>query len=260
MEAKKTGALRVLIVDDEPLARERVRRFLSESPEVAIIGECSTGLEAAGVIDLERPDIAFLDIQMPGQNGLEMLAALPSEQRPAVIIVTAHGEFAVGAFAEQVVDFLLKPFDRERFQLALKRAIDRVAHQRAGDFETRMKGLLSGAASPKSERIAVKADGSVHFLKSAEIVWVEAANNYCILHLISSKRLILRETMHSLERRLGAAEFARINRSALVNVDQVRELLPAKYGDYTVVLRNGMRLPLSRKQRGLFEKRVTRTP
>jgi two-component system LytT family response regulator len=248
--------LRILIVDDELLARERIRSFLRENPTVEIAGECGNGIEALDLIRSGHPDIAFVDVQMPGCDGLQLMAELPPDQRPAIILVTAHEKFAVEAFAAQAVDYLLKPFDRKRFHHALKRAIDHVRTRRAVDLGARVEDLLASSSPKKPERIVVKADGRLIFLKTGDIVWIEAANNYCNLHLATSKRLLLRETMASLEKRLDSASFARVNRSALVHVDQVQEMQSAKFGDYTVVLRNGTRLPLSRSLRGRFGKFV----
>jgi two-component system LytT family response regulator len=249
--------LRVLIVDDEPLARDRVRTFLKSSlPPAEIVGECGTGTDALAAIRADNPDVVFLDVQMPGCDGLEVLAKLPPDRHPAVILVTAHNRFAVDAFEAQVTDFLLKPFDRERFQVAFRRAAEHLQARREADLGTRVESLLASAPARHSERIAVKADGRVVFLNLTDIVWVEAANNYAILHLTTAKRLLLRETLTAFEKRLGTSNFARVNRSSLVHVDQVHELQPAKYGDYTVVLRDGTRLSLSRNLRGRLEKLV----
>jgi two-component system, LytTR family, response regulator len=248
--------LRILIVDDEPLARSRVRSFLRKNALVEVAGECGDGTEALAAIRRERPEIVFLDVKMPGCDGLQMLAELPPGERPAIILATAHDRFAVEAFAEQVIDFLLKPFDQDRFDLALNRAIDHIREQRAGDLGRRVEGLLAATPARPPGRLAVKSEGRVVFLAPREIIWVEAANNYSTLHLVTSKRLLLRETLTSLEKRLGEATFARVNRSALVHVDQVQELQPSKYGDYTVLLRDGTRLSLSRKLRGRLEKFV----
>jgi two-component system, LytTR family, response regulator len=248
--------LRVLIVDDEPLARERVRTFLRTESAVEVVGEFENGMDALAAIRRKESDIVFLDVQMPGCGGLQVLADLPPGPRPAIVLVTAHNRFAVDAFAAQVTDFLLKPFDRERFQLALRRAIDHVNTLRAGNLETRVETLLAAAPTRTPERLAVRADGRVVFLKLDEIVWVEAANNYSIFHLSNAKRLLLRDTLSSFEKRLGASHFARVNRSALVHVDQVQELQPSKYGDYLVVLRDGTRLSLSRNLRSHLEKLV----
>jgi len=222
--------LRILIVDDEPLARARIRAFLNAEPSVEVAGEIGDGKEALGQIQRDRPDIVFLDVQMPGCNGMQLLAELPPERRPAIIVVTAHDRFAV------------------------------VRSQKSGSLGTRLESLLERAPAPQPERIVVKADGRMVFLKPNEIVRVEAANNYSILHLANAKRLVLRETMSSFEKRIGSGSFARVNRSALVHLDQVQELQTAKYGDHIVVLRDGTRLSLSRSLRGNLGKLVPGAP
>jgi two-component system, LytTR family, response regulator len=244
---------RILIVDDEPLARVRVRAFLSSNPALEIIGECGDGAEALAVIRKDRPEIVFLDVKMPVCDGLQLLAMLPTEEKPAIILVTAHDRFAVDAFAAQVVDFLLKPFDRERFELALSRAIDHINKQRADEIGKRVEGLISTAAMRQPRRIVVRAEGRIILLEIDDIVWVEAADNYSSIHLKDSTRILLRETLISVEKRLGGSSLVRVNRSALVHIDQIAELQTAKYGDYVVQLCNGTRLPLSRGLRGHLE-------
>lgn len=233
--------IRTLIVDDEPLARDRLRGFLKAEPTIELIGECGSGPEAVALIKTAAPDLVFLDMQMPGCDGLQVVAQLPAEKRPAIIFATAHERFAVDAFDLEAVDYLLKPFDRDRLQQALRRAQDHLQRQREP----------GGSAAPaaKTDRITVKADGRLVFLKPEEIVRVEAADNYVMLHLTAG-RLMLRETMGAIEARLGTRDFARINRSAIVHLEQIREIQPAQHGDYTVVLRDGTKLPLSRSLRG----------
>lgn len=240
--------IRTLIVDDEPLARERLRSLLAKEDSVELIGECGSGTEAIATIRTAMPDLVFLDMQMPGCDGLQVLAELPEARRPAVIFATAHERFAVDAFDVAAVDYLLKPFDRDRFRVALRRAAEQLQR-------TREPGAASAApqASTPSDRITVKADGRIVFLKPEEIVRVEAADNYVLLHLVEG-RLMLRETMAAIEARLGSAEFARINRSAIVRLAQIREIQPAQHGDYTVILRDGTRLPLSRSLRGQLDR------
>lgn len=248
--------LRILIVDDEPLARERLRAMLRGEAEAEIIGECANGPDAVTAIREERPDLVFLDMQMPGADGLQVVSQLPENDRPAIVFVTAHDRFAVDAFGVNAVDYLLKPFDRDRFRNALKRAADHLRARRAGDLNARLESLLSDAApaAKKPGRLAFRSDGRVVFLKPEEIVWVEAADNYVLLHLLDAPRLMLRDTLTSIEERLGSSDFARVNRSAIVRLDQVKELQPTFHGDYTVVLRDGTRLPLSRSQRSQLAK------
>ena len=241
--------LRIVIVDDEPLARARIRSFLADHPSVELAGEYGDGVKALCAIKRECPDIAFLDVEMPGLRGTELLSQIPPEARPTVVMTTAHDRFAVDAFALEVTDYLVKPFDRERFAAAMRRATVQVRARRAGDLDQRIEGMLSSFLESKPRLLVVKADGRMVFIRPAEVIWVEAENNYCSLHLSGGKRLLLRETLTSLEVRLGPWRFERINRSALVNVDEVLELQPAHHGDYLVQLRNGERLPLSRNLR-----------
>ena len=247
--------LRVLIVDDEPLARERLRSLLQAEPDVEIMGECASGTEAIATIRSTPPDLVFLDMQMPGCDGLQVLAGLPEDQRPAVIFATAHEHFALDAFEVQAVDYLLKPFDRERFQTALRRAHDYQRARQTDALGRKIETMLSDTASAvrKNERLTFKADGRLVFLKPDEIMWVEAADNYAVLHLTTG-RLMLRETMAALEARLGTVSFARVNRSAIVHLDQIKELQPSLHGDYVVLLRDGTKLPLSRGLRGQLGK------
>ena len=235
--------IRTLIVDDEPLACDRLRGFLKAEAAVEVVGECGSGPEAVAMIKAEAPDLVFLDMQMPGCDGLEVIARLPEAKRPAIIFATAHERFALDAFDLAAVDYLLKPFDRDRFQQALRRAQDQLQRNRG----TEISPALSGSAA-RPDRITVKADGRLVFLSPAEIIRVEAADNYVMLHLTTG-RLMLRETMGAIETRLGSQQFSRINRSAIVQLDQIREIQPAQHGDYTVVLRDGTRLPLSRSLR-----------
>jgi two-component system LytT family response regulator len=238
--------IRTLIVDDEPLARDRLRGFLKPESAFEVIGECGSGTEAVAAIRSAAPDLVFLDMQMPGCNGLQVLAELPEDRRPAIVFATAYEKFAVDAFDVAAVDYLLKPFDRDRFQQALRRVREHLLRSRDPQA-----ALPPAAAKP--DRITVKADGRLVFLKPEEVVRVEAADNYVMLHLVNG-RLMLRETMTAIEARLGTAGFARINRSAIVQLDQIREIQPAQHGDYTVVLRDGTKLPLSRSLRGQLDR------
>jgi two-component system LytT family response regulator len=252
--------LRVIVADDEPLARARLLALLPKDVGIDVIGEYASGTEAVEAIKRDKPDIVFLDMQMPGCDGLQVVAALDLAERPAVVFVTAHDKFAVDAFGVRAVDYVLKPFDRERLETAVERAAEYVSARRAGDLGARIEGALAGAgpqAQPRPERLAVKADGRFVFLKFDEIVWVEAADNYVVIHTSAGERLMPRDTLTSIEARLGSQHFTRVNRSALVRIDQVKELQPSAQGDYSILLRNGVRIPLSRALRGRFEKFLT---
>lgn len=243
--------IRALIVDDEPLARERLQSLLKAEPMIEVIGECGSGPEAVTTIQAATPELVFLDMQMPGCDGLQVVAQLPEDKRPAIIFATAHERFAIDAFDVAAVDYLLKPFDHERLQQAIRRAQDQIQRRRADGVSAPSP---AGAARP--DRITVKADGRLVFLQPAEIIRVEAADNYVMLHLLSG-RLMLRETMAAIETRLGSEQFARINRSAIVQLDQIREIQPAQHGDYLVVLRDGTILPLSRSLRRQLDRFAT---
>jgi len=249
--------LRILVADDEPLARARLLALLPKDVSIEIVGEYADGTEAAKAIRRDKPDIVFLDMQMPGCNGLGVVAGLAPGESPAVVFVTAHDKFAVDAFGVRAVDYVLKPFDARRLEIALERAAEYVNARRSGSLGDRIEDLLStpGAAGPhRRKTLAVKADGRYVFLNFDEIVWVEAADNYVVIHVSSGERSITRDTLSSIEERLGPELFTRINRSAVVRVDQVKELQPTSQGDYKVLLRDGTRLPLSRGARERFEK------
>ncbi len=233
-------ALRVLIVDDEPLARERLRRLLEREADVTLVGECGTGAEAVARINQGGVDLLFIDMEMPGGSGLQVLSRITVEDRPVVVFATAHDTFALDAFDVQAVDYLLKPFDRERFQQALARA-------RAAREGT------PGRGSGEPERLRFKVDGRLVLLAPEEINWVEAADNYVVLHTAAGPRHMVRDTMAAMERRLGKERFLRANRSALVRTDEIKEVRPSAHGDYTLVLRQGTELPLSRSLRGKLD-------
>lgn len=251
--------IRVLIADDEPLARDRLRSLLQTEPSVELVAESGNGPDTISAICNAAPDIVFLDIDMPGASGLEVLRNIPAAKRPAIIFATAHDRFAVDAFDLQAIDYLLKPFDRERFQTALKRAQEHLrTRAAAAKGDASAAGASAGAGENgerKSDRLAVKADGRLVLLKPDDIVWAEAADNYVVLHLREG-RLILRETLTAIEERLGAENFTRVNRSALVHLDQIRELQLTFHGDYLVILHDNTKLPLSRSLRGKLEKFV----
>jgi two-component system LytT family response regulator len=252
--------LRILIADDEQLARERLRALLPQDISYEVVAECSSGTEAVDSIRRDKPDIAFLDMQMPGCDGLKVVEGIAPAERPAIVFVTAHDKFAVEAFGVRAVDYVLKPFDRARLETALERAAEYVAARRAGALGARIESLLAtvGAATPpRPERLAVKADGRFVFLNFDEIVWVEAADNYVVIHTTAGERMMPRDTLSSIEERLGPQKFTRVSRSAIVRIDQVKELQPTAQGDYTILLREGTRIPLSRGLRGRFEKFLT---
>jgi len=243
-------ATRTLIIDDEALARDRLRQFLQAEPTVEIIGECADGREAVETIQKESPDLIFLDIQMPELDGFAVLEALQMEPMPVVVFVTAYDKFALKAFEVHAVDYLLKPFDRERFQVALGHALEHVRHRGDKAVAERQSAALTELRPPAkmAERLPIRSGGRVVFVRTEDIDWVEAAHNYIVLHVGKDSHL-LRETMNAFEARLAPEEFVRISRSTIVNIDRIKELQPLFYGEYTVTLQNGTRLTLSRRYR-----------
>lgn len=238
--------LRTLIVDDERLAREKVRRLLETEADVVIVGECSSGAEALAILRGQKVDLVFLDIQMPGLSGFDVLREIGPGSVGHVVFVTAHDEFAVRAFDVQALDYLLKPFDSARFRETLAR----VRKRGAGELEQRMTALLDqlGARETYAERMLVKGSGRLSFVRVDEIDWIEAADNYVRLHSGRDEHL-LRETMNGVEARLDPNRFVRVHRSAIVNVDAVKEVQPMFHGDYEVLLRTGTLVPVGRNYR-----------
>jgi two-component system, LytTR family, response regulator len=245
--------IRTLVVDDEPLARERLRKLLQAEPDMEIVGECANGAEALTVATRERPDLTFLDIQMPELDGFGVMAGLEGEPLPAVIFVTAYDRFALKAFEVHALDYLLKPFDRERFRTALERARRLVEQRQSGDLSRKLSSLLTDLKGSKAEpkfidRLAIKTEGRVLFFKLDDIDWIEAADNYVSIH-VGSEEHLHRETLSSLEAKLPPARFIRIGRSTIVNIERIKEMQPMFHGDYVVILKNGARLNLSRNYR-----------
>ena len=239
---------KALIVDDERLSRQRLRRLLSFEPEYQIAGECCNGAEALRALEETRPDVLFLDVQMPEMDGFGVVNAL-ARSRPLVIFTSAYDEYALRAFEVHAFDYLLKPFDRRRFRDSMQRARQQLSQERAGFGADRMADLIESLAARKApDRIAVRTNGRVVFLKAADIDWIEAADNYACLH-VGREVHILRETMSELEARLDPARFIRVHRSTIVNLDRVKELQPWFRGDYKVLLNDGTELTLTKSHR-----------
>jgi two-component system LytT family response regulator len=242
---RDASPIRALIVDDEPLAREIVREMLRRDPELEVVGEAGNGIEAVAAIEQHAPDIVFLDVQMPEMDGFGVLEAVSRERLPAVIFVTAYDQYAVRAFEVHAFDYILKPFDWERFEDALGRAKAQI--RRDDDLGQKLDALLQEMKKRPGyvERLIIKTNGRVIFLRAEEIDWIEAEGNYVRLH-VGKESFLQRETISSLEARLDGREFPRIHRSTIVNIDRVQELRPWFQGDYCVILRDGTQLPLSR--------------
>jgi two-component system LytT family response regulator len=253
------SVLRVLIVDDEPLAREGIRLLLEAEPDIEIAGEATDGAEAVAAIERLRPDLVFLDVQMPGMTGLEVLSRVEVERMPEVVFCTAYDQYALQAFEHHALDYLLKPFDDERFHGTLERARSRIRDRGADNLGRKMLAMLAefgaaGAAvaprapqSPFADRLAVKTGGRTYFLRADEIDWIEAADYYVKLH-VGGKEHLLRESMNKLEKELDPQRFLRVHRSSIVNLDRVKEL-HGRGNEHAVVLQDGTRLKLSRSRR-----------
>ncbi|HZS06976.1 MAG TPA: LytTR family transcriptional regulator DNA-binding domain-containing protein [Blastocatellia bacterium] len=246
----ETKRISAVIIDDEPLGRTVIREMLRGDAEIAIVGECANGHEAVEAIDDKHPDLIFLDVQMPEVDGFDVLTALDARRLPVVIFVTAYDQYAVRAFEVHAVDYLLKPFDRERFDKALQRAKSYIRLERNGEVNERILALLEEqkAKTKYLERLVVKAGGRVFFLKTDEIDWIEAEGNYVCLH-VRKESYLLRETISGLEAQLDPKKFPRIHRSQIVNIDRIQELRPWSHGEYHVILHNGTELTLSRSYR-----------
>jgi len=235
----------VLIVDDEPLARAGLRALLERDPEIAEIREASDGARAVEAIRTDRPDLVFLDVQMPEHDGLAVVAEIGPEQMPATVFVTAHDEHAIEAFEINAVDYLLKPVTGERFAQALARAKARLAS--AGEERREIAEMLATLVAPPRhvERLAVKTSGRTVFVDVADIDWIEAAENYVELHAGRTSHL-LHVPLSTLEKSLDPAQFLRIHRSTIVRIPRIAELLPGVHGEYVVVLADGTRLDSGR--------------
>jgi two-component system LytT family response regulator len=254
------AAVRAVIIDDEPAARRGVRLLLSRDSEIEIVGEAGDGIEAVELIRRERPEMAFLDVQMPGFDGFEVLRQAGDAAPAAVVFVTAYDEHALKAFEVHAIDYVLKPYEDARFHSAVERAKAGLRGLDAKALAARLAQLLqfverttaesppaqgSTTAGERSDRILLKSSGEIYFLKVDEIDWIEAEGDYMKFH-VAGKAHLLRETMARLEARLDPERFIRIHRSTIVNIDRVRKLTPAFAGDYAVILADGTKLRLSR--------------
>lgn len=237
--------IRAIIADDEPLARERIRSLLADEPDVEVVAECSNGAQTLKATQERRPDLLFLDVQMPRLNGFEVLEALEPGQIPVVIFTTAHDEHAIRAFEVNALDYLLKPFTQARFKMALHRTRRELERSSRRGPNPQLAALLNHvhAAAPGG-RILVRSPERIVFLKPEEIDHVEAAGNYVILHS-GKERHIVRETTAAMEARLAPAGFMRISRSVIVNLARICEVQPLGPGQYAVLLKNGTRLDMT---------------
>jgi two-component system, LytTR family, response regulator len=247
-----SAPIRAVLVDDEPLALRRLRRLLAGERDIQIVDECTDGKKAAEAIGRHAPDLVFLDIQIPELDGFQVLESLSAEQLPVVVFVTAYDEHALRAFDAHALDYLLKPVARERFRESLDRARERVLERRAaGVVDARLLALHGERVAHRDDgrsltRIAVKGSGRAFFVRTDDVDWIEAADNYVRLHVGPTSHLV-RESLRTLEGKLDPELFLRVHRSAIVNIDAIRELQPWFHGDHVIILRSGTRLTCSRR-------------
>lgn len=247
--------IRIVIADDEVLARKFIRRMLKQDPEVEIVAECSNGAETAATIRKEKPDLVFLDVQMPAMDGFAVLEAVRLDHLPEIVFTTAYESYAIRAFELHALDYLLKPFDEVRFKAALKYAKERFHSQRDEEKQLQIGTLLESIRAQQQylDRIIIRADGRISFLQTREIEWLEADDKYVHLHTGKGTRMV-RQTLSAMEKQLDPRKFVRVHRSAMVNTDRIKELQPLFNGEHSLILEDGTRLTLSRKYKdGLFQ-------
>ena len=266
----KTKDIRVLIVDDEPLARRTIRDLLAEHSDIKVIGECSNGLEAVAFIHDNRPDLLFLDVQMPGLDGFETLARLEPECIPAIVFVTAYDQHALKAFEVHALDYLLKPFNDQRFREAVQQAKAQIELKEISQVSQSLLNLLGERYQPESAqqnqnrrsslaRFMIKTRGRVIFIEASHVDWISADDYFIKLHAGENTHL-LRMSMNELEERLDPKTFLRIHRSTIVNFDRVKELRQTAGGEYVVVLKTGTELKISRGRRARLQQILMNSP
>lgn len=246
--------IRALVVDDEPAARAAIRTLLADDVDIQLVGECADGRAALEAIERDAPDLLFLDIQMPEMDGFTLLRRLDPNELPVVVFVTAYDQYALRAFEVHALDYLLKPFDDERFREAVAHAKQQVRQGKLGALSEQLAALLEGVGRPPTaapgngqylKRLAIKAGGRVTILSVKDIDWIEAEGDYVKIHAGKAWHL-LRETMKHLETQFDPARFVRIHRSTIVNVERIKELQPYFRGEHVVILQDGTSLKLSR--------------
>lgn len=254
--------IRAVVADDEPLARRGVRQLLAAHPDVAVVAEARNGREALRALRTHRPDLLFLDVQMPELDGFGVLRAHGAEGMPAVVFVTAYDEYAVRAFEAHALDYLVKPVEEARFAAALERVRERLRTREAVELSRRLAALLADQEQrhpAAARRLRVPTATGELLLDAAEIEWIEADDYYAAVH-VAGRRHLIRESLASLEQRLDGARFVRTHRSALVNVERVRELRAEPAGEAVLVLRDGTRVPVSRRRREQVASLLRRLP
>ncbi len=239
--------IRALIVDDEPLTRERIRTLLAEHRDVEVIGECRDGQEAVNAILAEHPDLVFLDVQMPELDGFEVIKALSAEDLPAIVFVTAFDEYAIRAFEVNAIDYLLKPINPARFERAVRRAIDRLQQSNAREPERKLFDFVERwrAEQQYATRFVVRSGSKLSFVRVSDVDWIDTADNYVRLH-VSGREHLVRDTLKSVESQLHPEMFIRVHRSIIINLDRVETVEPYFHGEYVVTMKDGAKLTTSR--------------
>jgi two-component system, LytTR family, response regulator len=242
--------IRACIIDDEPIACRRIQRLLKDDPEIEIVQICNDGEEAVDAIQKLNPDLIFLDVQMPGMDGFEVLTSLNPGSMPHVIFVTAFDRYAIKAFEFHALDYLLKPFDRKRFEQAVQRSKAQIQQSQERSNNSELVALLKEMKNQSQhlERLVVKSQGRVFFLKTDEIDWIDAQGKHVAIHVGKETHLV-REAMNNLETELDPKKFARIHKSTIVNIDRIKQLQPLVHGDFRVILRDSTVLTISRRYR-----------
>jgi two-component system, LytTR family, response regulator len=244
----KDVKIKALIVDDESLARKFIRRMLKEDPEVEIVGECANGKDAVTEIRKQEPDLVFLDVRLPEMDGLSVLETIGLQRLPGIIFTTAFEQYAIRAFELHALDYLLKPFDQARFSEAMRHAKERFHYKQLDDGRLQIGALFENVRRQTKymDRLIIKADGRFTFLKSGDISWIEADDKYVHLHTGKIAHMV-RQPLSALETQLDPVKFSRVHRSAVVNIERIKELRPTFGGEHVIVMEDGTKLTLSRK-------------
>ncbi len=257
MLAPSHERIRVLVADDESPARRRIIDLLRRESRIDIVHEAADGVEAVAAIQEHKPELVFLDVQMPELDGLGVIDAVGCEQMPLTVFVTAYDQHAIRAFEANALDYLLKPFSDERFEAAMARAIARLDELSMQEFGQRMMKMVSAvpAADRRWDRLVVKSGGATRFVRVGDIDWIEAAGVYVTLH-VAGKELLYRAALNDLAERLDPRKFVRVHRSAIVNIESILHLEPISHGEFDVVLKKGSRTRVSRTYRAQLEERL----
>jgi two-component system LytT family response regulator len=258
MDVRSPEPIHVLVADDEAPARQRLIDLLAKDTQVEAVAEAADGEAAVEAIEKKRPDLVFLDVQMPELDGLGVIDAIGAAEMPLTVFVTAYDQHAIRAFEANALDYLLKPFSDERFEATMARAKARLDERSIGEFGQRVMKMVAGApqgAERRLDRLVVKSGGSTRFIRVVDIDWIEAAGVYVTLH-VAGKELLYRAALNDLADRLDPRRFVRVHRSALVNIESIVQLEPMSHGEFEAVIKNGSRARVSRTYRALLEKRL----